>query len=593
MKRSTASTSLNPYQNHFENCDDIDSGKIVNKNSKPENNKENKIVTFSDQDSDESIFKPPLQSTSSGYYSLDETEGDMSRSYSSKNNSYKNSDISNTTFKPERVSTAKKGFVSKSNTECYSAANFSLLQSFDSFCHANKIEKMSNTTENEGNQMIPDEIKSQDNLLVVPSSNYSYEDAHHTKLRSPDICKSCRGSFAEWEETYNICEKTILNQTKRIIENEVKLSQKEEELMKINRQLEEVKIIKEKMAEKNEQLSNCLLAINNILILEEDDVLRSQINEVLENVDVIGDMDDDVFEESSGKPKNTEKGCGNTKHRNDKNIPNFGSINSNSSSGYSSTEDEREKSNNVRLFRKAHDPRRHSIAPSTLNKLVFEKKDRRNSMVIKTTVKVGNENANIEEDAFIDSIQIDGKTIKSDRTLSKQNKKLFNRSDYRRHSTKAITHLYSSIINPRRQSSYIPSPSSKNVKVAHEHENTHNVDLIRPLSCSIASDATSIPKVVSATRVGYPRKISPLKKQHSFNKSNLSVGKKCHPCGNRFKIGAPSYKCSDCLVICHLECMHIAPSSCHSTKSNSKNDAIASEKYKNYFQSPLLFEADI
>ena len=101
--------------NKFENCVDIDSGKILNKNSKPENNKENKIVTFSDQDSDESIFKPPLQSTSSGYYSLDETEGDMSRSYSSKNNSYKNSDISNTAFKPERVSTAKKGFMAKSN----------------------------------------------------------------------------------------------------------------------------------------------------------------------------------------------------------------------------------------------------------------------------------------------------------------------------------------------------------------------------------------------------------------------------------------------------------------------------------------------
>ena len=77
MKRSTASTSLNL---DVKQCDNINAGQVLNETCKYDNNKENKLVTFSDQDSDESMMKPPLQSTSSGYYSLDETEGDLWRS---------------------------------------------------------------------------------------------------------------------------------------------------------------------------------------------------------------------------------------------------------------------------------------------------------------------------------------------------------------------------------------------------------------------------------------------------------------------------------------------------------------------------------
>ena len=591
MKRSTASTSLN---SDIKLCYNINAGQVLNETCKYDINKENKIVTFSDQDSDESMMKPPLQSTSSGYYSLDETEGDLWRADTSNGKSYRNSNLSNTVFKPARVSTAKKGFILTSNTQSSSGTNLSQLTSIDSFCNINEMEIISHTTKNEDSRVIENAVNSSKHSNTVESFDKICKDTHHTKLHSPVICDSCRESFAEWEETYNICEKTIINQTKKIIENEVKLSQKDDELKKINIQLNEAISIKEKIEERNEQLANCLMAINNILLLEEDDVLRSQINEVLENVDVIGDIDDEVFEENPKSLTGREKSSGDTKQKTEKIIPNFGSTLLNSSSGYSSTEDEREQNDRCRLYRKAHDPRRHSIAPSTLKRVAIDtKKDRRNSMVIKNTIKVGKENDNTEEEAFIDSIQIDGKTIKSDITLRLQNEKLMDRSDYRRHSTKAMSHLYSSIIDTRRQSSYIPSQNSKYVKGNNESDKVHNKDRSRPLSCSNAIDDTSIPKVVSGTRVGYPRKMSPLKKQHSFNKSNLSVGKKCYPCGNRFRIGAPSYKCSDCLVICHLECMHIIPKSCHSTKFNPKNVVSTSEKYRNYFQSPLLFEADI
>ena len=594
MKRSTASASLNSDMKQYYN---INTGQVLNETSKYDDNKENKTVTFSDQDSDESIMKPPLQSTSSGYYSLDETEGEMWRSDPSDEKSYRNSNLSNAIFKPERVSTAKKGCMVTSDIHSPSFTNLSQIKSIDSFCHTNEIEIVSHTTKKEDSLIIEKAVNSSEDSITVESFDKISKDTHHTKLHSPGICDSCRGSFADWEETYNICEKTILNQTKKIIESEVKVSQKDDELKKINIQLKEAQNIKKKMEERNEELANCLMAINNILLLEEDDVLRSQINEVLENVDVIGDIEDDVFEENPKTISDCEKSSGNTKQKTEKIIPiisNIGSTPSYTSSGYSSTEDEREQIDRCRLYRKAHDPRRHSIAPSTLKRIAYDtKKDRRNSMVIKNTIKVGKENDSTEEEAFIDSIQIDGKTIKSDRTLRLQNEKQMNRSDYRRHSTKAISHLYSSIVNTRRQSSYIPSQNSNYVKGKHETDKVHNKDRSRPLSCSNAIVDTSIPKVVSGTRVGYPRKMSPLKKQHSFNKSNLSVGKKCNPCGIRFKIGAPSYKCSDCLVICHLECMHIISTSCHSMKLNSKNVASTSEKYKNYFQSPLLFEADI
>ena len=80
MKRFEASSTLSVENSLMGKCDNSNIDKRFNQRCKIQNDHDNnRTVTFSDQDSDESIFKVPLQSTSSGYYSLDETENDSSK----------------------------------------------------------------------------------------------------------------------------------------------------------------------------------------------------------------------------------------------------------------------------------------------------------------------------------------------------------------------------------------------------------------------------------------------------------------------------------------------------------------------------------
>ena len=138
MKRFEASSTLIVETPHIRKCNiDQKFDQSCNIQNKHDNNR---TVTFSDQDSDESIFKVPLQSTSSGYYSLDETENDSSKSIASNSKSYKKSDFNETIFKPVRVSTSKRASVT---SECCSSVNLTRLQSFDSFCQNNQIHKIS------------------------------------------------------------------------------------------------------------------------------------------------------------------------------------------------------------------------------------------------------------------------------------------------------------------------------------------------------------------------------------------------------------------------------------------------------------------
>ena len=369
------------------------------------------------------------------------------------------------------------------------------------------------------------------------------------------------------------------------------MGRKEDELKQATTLLEDVKKKLSEVEENREHLSNCLLIVNNILSLEDDDLLRSKIYEVLESVDIMGDIDDDVFEEEVKVVSDSDVPTNIINETKDSNLLTLGSMSSTTSSGYLSTEDEREKINMHSHQQKPINERRHSVAIGNLNTPLsaVSQRYRRNSMVIKTTMEVEPNDENVKKKCFIESINLDGKNIKGNLHFKNATYKSEVTVD-RRHSVQPISSLLSSKFS-RRQSSYTPnSQRPARMNRDKEHLLPNSYDDYKISSFKGNPDTLPLERIISTTRVGYPRKAPSFIKEHSFQKSNFIVSKKCFPCGNRLKVGRSGYRCTDCLIICHLECMHNVPLPCHFDKAHQTGFMNNNEKYKNYFQSPPLYE---
>ena len=232
--------------------------------------------------------------------------------------------------------------------------------------------------------------------------------------------------------------------------------------------------------------------------------------------------------------------------------------------------------------------RRHSVVfGMSARASKTTQKDRRNSMVIKAVIELGPENDSIQRTPCIESIQLGSNEIKN----SLIRRSVHDKSNYpmnRRHSMQPVTHSHGPK-SKRCQSGYapfgsIPISSSKLVKSVI---NESNDQADESLSSEILKCRRE-PMITSSTRVGYPRKATSLIKEHSFQRNIFMVGRKCSPCGSRIKVGKTGYRCNDCSIICHLECMHIVPPRCFSDKNKDEISKDTSDQICNYFQSPPI-----
>ena len=539
MKRCTASSSLISPSENFE----VSRYKMLENTSSYNRNKNRRSMQFSPsfQLDDKCLSRHYIQSTSSGYSSLDDT-GSLSSNASC----------------PRRESA--KIVKEKCDTNICSSSTKTALST---------IHTTSKHTS------------------ILQASKKSCQDNGKSDICMPKICTNCKPTLAEWEKTYYLCETTIIEQTKIISKKDKELFRKDYDLRKIKMELKALKKELYELKEHRDDLSNGLLMINNILSAEGDTTLRKKIYEVFENIDIMGELENDVFENPKTALSRDELCINNFKPM-DKDRSNEIGSSTAFSYNYLSSEEEKDYSPSSGSDVNLSSQRRHSVAfgmstrPSKTTQT-----DRRNSMVIKTVIELGPENDSIQRTPCIESIQLGSNEIKNGlirRSFHDENYYPINR----RHSMQPVTHSHGPK-SKRCQSSYAPydSIAISSPKLVKSVINESNDETEESLSSEILVCHRE-PVVTSSTRVGYPRKASSLIKEHSFQRNIFMVGRKCSPCGSRIKVGKTGYRCNDCSTICHLECMHIVPPRCFSNKNKDEISKDTSDKICNYFQSPPI-----
>lgn len=409
---------------------------------------------------------------------------------------------------------------------------------------------------------------------------------------------------SNWEKRCYQLEENYCSLTSKLIKKEEELFLNELELrqMKLILQAEQRKLLD--IEEHRNQLSNCVSMINNIVFASETDHLCEKIYGILKGVDIIGSCENNNF----GENIRTSLAAQKEQDLNSYKV----SFADPFSSDYLRSGYEETTKVNIGSRGEHPDKRRHSVAITPQVCTARAKKDpRRSSMVIRTTLQLGPEGL-MEEHTRIDSINLGSNNSIEEPLYENCNVQ----QQHKRYLAQPIPRHTSSPI-PRRQScnfaniSRIQSSESSqllrrqslNVPNINRMDSTDNKRFCVFSKYHDKCDANSVkedkieqnPSVITS-KIENGRSIPPrrerlpsLLKEHSFQKKNFIVIKKCYPCGHRIKLGRAGFKCTDCAIFCHLECMHNVPLPCHLQEFGKQT---LKNMPKNYFQSPPLLDTN-
>ena len=369
-----------------------------------------------------------------------------------------------------------------------------------------------------------------------------------------------------------------------------------------------------KLKEQYDNLINSLLVINNLFLEKSDNNdIRETILELMQDIDIFGQIgNDEIFMEErqrcvsnvddaelqgewyEGQHDGDREGACEDEDDNDVFFtPQKNSCSANHRCG---KDEGLNRFPHPKAFQNILGGRRHSVAVPCIISSKLEEKSRRSSMVIRTTLSL-QDGQQMKEESHIESIHLPDN---NNRERKKSHRKPVGHGDHtrqRRHSMQIPRHYCPPSQTPRHMSYNLPSTCKMNIPSNQSFSmfpGTHNIcDAMDNTTIEHAmnarGDSTIQQEAVAHNSKGFKDTDISYLNEHSYEKKCFIMVKKCHPCGNRIKLGKCGYKCTNCAVVCHLECMHNVPLPCHIQSSSSTPGEIYTNSY---FQSPPLFDSN-
>lgn len=556
MKRFQASTSLTPSTGKITDARSGDTNSLLTLNYlyNTKSSHPNKVI---DAMKDKPSANAARGSASSGYVSLDDTQSITSDEYGTIS-SYDNNKIFKSTGSDKLANTSNilqdqdATFIEPRNSN----NKKSIVQTLDTSCHYSNI------------------LHSPTNLEIISHV--------HGVLKWRKMCK--------------LTEMKCKELTRSLTEKDEELFSKECDIRQTKLMLQEEQRKVQKLEEQYDHLSGSLFIINNLLLEKGNVPENNQILEILEGLDIIGNLN---YEQSAEDVKSIGTFAVEEKKESNSSVKELNNANSeilllpakHSSISRKIGRDDRQRSNK-KSGNNVYSKRRHSVAASNCHASVgIEERNRRNSMVIRTTINL-DARGETDEQSRIESIHFGNNNIE----IKKRQRQLPDGCNLQSRKRYSI-HLQKDRVNPtlhRRQSCNIPNPHQMDTVDGQrfcmfpEYHGKCNAGSSEEFA--VCRDTSSVLNRIWDTPKTSKGKGSSFIKEHSFKKKGFIVNKKCYPCGNRIRLGKSGFKCADCSIVCHLECMHNVPLPCHFDALSTVTSHTPMRKYNNYFQSPPLLE---